>query len=211
MTNGGVVDGFDPVVKVLLERAGSGDEERIRLLHMDAACEAPERRVVVEQGGAKYEVRCAPIEFRNVNSGFLPSEVDGYQSLRWGMSEKDVRKAIRGLRVVDGLLVSTKPVAGFAAVTGFHFTNGKLARVTIAMAKPLDKGKSLVERYAAVRDALVGRYGEPHEWETVLATISHWNNDTTVLRVGVEPIGVKLVYESRTLAKEVEQVSGDDL
>lgn len=197
--------------KVLEGRAGSSHEEELRLLNMDAACAAKTGEVLVTTEERAYLVRCSAVDFRDVNNGFLPPEVKGYQNLEWGMSVARTRARMAGLRSADGAQIKLVRVGKFDALLALTFVNGKLKAAHLAMSKPFDAGLTQAERWDAIVAALERKYGPPHVKREGLFPEATWNNEETTLSVTRSLGMVQVIYESRRLASEVEDVAGDAL
>ncbi|RYZ38418.1 MAG: hypothetical protein EOO71_24045 [Myxococcaceae bacterium] len=144
--------------------------------------------------------------------GTLPSGVNGYQDLLWGMRLEEVRKRMPGLEEnSSGVWVKETVVADFPAFIGLTFKNGKLKKVVIQFARDIPRGLSKEEQSAAIVKALTKKYGIPKKEASLLGETPSWSNDQTAVEAYDNIHGFTVSYESHRLMKEVEEVSTDGL
>jgi hypothetical protein len=200
--------------EVIRGRAGTPTLERFRMAHIREICGEPGDSTTYEIDGRRYTFVCIEDDhFGNAEGGFLPLSMDGYQQSRWGMSPKQLRKAVPRVRTHEGLHFSEVTVAGFKGLAGYLFVNNKLVRVGVSLAGGTQKGLPQRQQCDAILKGLSEKYGPPVELENEYGKrLFWWNNHTTTLKFTFDwKDDCKLIYESRALADEVEQVSTEGL
>jgi hypothetical protein len=153
-------------------------EAEVKQRYQAEACAAPGGWVQVRYGNAKLEVRCTsprpPPPAARVTPAAAPARKgtspEGYQKSRWGMNKTEVKRLYPGLRGKKNVLWFPTTVAGYRAITAFHFRDNALIRVIVAF-RPPGGERGEPECFDRVRDALIEKYGPPlpedgNAWET---------------------------------------------
>lgn len=104
----------------------------------------------------------------------LPAELDGYRSLRFGMTPAQAQQAIGAARCWEDHRApeaitrcqrgSDAKVAGLPAAYDLHFLGGRLFRIVVELRLPEGSSWTAVsDRYDEVHAQLVARHGKPDE------------------------------------------------
>ncbi|HLL83355.1 MAG TPA: hypothetical protein VK420_11910 [Longimicrobium sp.] len=169
-------------------------EEEVKRRYQGAACASVAGWVQVRYGGAFLEVRCnsrAQPPPARVAAAATPARKaqhspEGYQKARWGMTKSDLKRRYPGLRGRKNVLWYPTTVAGYRAVTSFHFRDNALIRVIVAF-RPRGGEKGEPDCFDHVRDALIEKYGAPlpeegiSAWETEETRIELVHNTAAVI------------------------------
>lgn len=95
--------------------------------------------------------------------------VDGFRSVKWGMSRLEVRDAESGEFIgepQDGWFAFQTTVAGMDARVLYQFIDDELARGGIWFAETFSNRNKYLQNFRKVRSALIDKYGEPDRDET---------------------------------------------
>ena len=91
---------------------------------------------------------------------------DGYNTAKWGMTLKDVQKAVKGLKKKKDAHIQLLEFAGFEAQAEYVFSEARLTSVVISPAKTFIMSDKYLTIYDRVIDLLQQKYGDPDENET---------------------------------------------
>lgn len=124
----------------------------------------------------------------------VAADIKGWRETQWGMTEKEVRKAVKGAQAEPNpseshglyypLYLTDLDIEGtkFTATFGFDIATKRLTRVLLSAGAddlPLVAGYVMAEPvYKRVKDALERRYGAPTSNNR---TSSKWILDSTVI------------------------------
>ncbi|QSQ17241.1 hypothetical protein [Myxococcus landrumensis] len=146
--------------------------------------------------------------------GVLPPDMRGYQGIAWGAREGEVKRLHSDIKVAeDGRLYRECVAADFLAICVYSFKNGKLKRVMLQFdSKKAPRGLSQREVVDALQKALETKYGPAKVAEPDWLRKATWENDESTVRLLEEFMsGPFIIYESKRLIAEVEQVPTDGL
>lgn len=81
--------------------------------------------------------------------------------VRWGMTKREVRSKVPGLKARHGGLGARHKVAGRNAIVAFVFTDGRLAGAQVSFPESIHDPSGAVSSFEHLSTVLASKYGEP--------------------------------------------------